>query len=86
MTVNVVTRPYCPYCSQAIKLLKEKGVDFEQIEIETKEEQAAWKERSGFQTFPQIWANSVHVGGYDDLKKSIESGAFDALLSSGRTG
>lgn len=86
MTVNIVTRPYCPYCKKAIDLLRMKGVDFEEIEIETKEEQIAWKQRSGHQTFPQIWVNSVHVGGFDDLQESVKSGAFDALLSSGRAG
>lgn len=86
MTVNIVTRPYCPYCKKAVDLLRKMGVDFDEIEIETREEQIAWKEQSGHQTFPQIWVNSTHVGGFDDLQKTIDSRAFYALLNPGSAG
>lgn len=33
MAVKIYTKEGCPYCSNAIKLLKERGVDFEEINL-----------------------------------------------------
>jgi len=31
MAVTIYTRPFCPYCVQAVDLLKKKNVGFEEI-------------------------------------------------------
>jgi glutaredoxin 3 len=60
---------YCPYCTRAEMLLKQRGVtEIEKIRIDTQPEQrAAMMERTGRRTVPQIYIGDTHVGGYDDL-------------------
>jgi glutaredoxin 3 len=76
---------WCPYCSRARELLKSKGVDFEEIDIEARP--AARTEmmaRSGGRhTVPQIFIGATHVGGCDDLHALEASGRLDTLLKTG---
>jgi glutaredoxin 3 len=41
------------------------------------------QERSGRNTFPQIFVGSVHVGGCDDLFALDGEGKLDGLLKTG---
>lgn len=71
----------CPYCLRAEKLLKQKGVDLESIDVGGRPE--LWKEmekRSGRNTVPQIWIGDVHVGGCDDLHALERQGKLDEML------
>ncbi|TNF35820.1 MAG: glutaredoxin 3 [Gammaproteobacteria bacterium] len=73
----------CPYCIRAERLLTQKGVDLEKIDVGGRPE--LWKEmekRSGRNTVPQIWIGDIHVGGCDDLHALEKQGKLDALLSS----
>ena len=80
--VTIYTRPFCPYCSRALALLGEKGADF--TEIEAGMDPALRQEmmqRSGRNTFPQIFVGEQHIGGCDDMMALEEQGKLDALLS-----
>ena len=80
--VTIYTRPFCGFCSQAIRLLREKKVAFTEIEagfdpVKRRE----MIDRSGRTTFPQIFVGDTHVGGCDELLELDRTGKFDALLS-----
>lgn len=80
--VTIYTRPFCPYCSRAVALLSEKGADF--TEIEAGMDPALRQEmmqRSGRNTFPQIFVGDRHIGGCDDMMALEEQGKLDALLA-----
>ena len=80
--VTIYTRPFCPYCSRALALLNEKGADF--TEIEAGMDPALRQEmmqRSGRNTFPQIFVGDQHIGGCDDMMALEEQGKLDALLA-----
>ena len=80
--VTVYTKPYCPYCSRALALLKQKGVEID--EIEAAGDMALRQEmiqKSGRSTYPQIFIGDRHVGGCDDLMALDRSGGLDPLLS-----
>jgi glutaredoxin 3 len=82
--VTVYTRPGCPYCTRAVGLLNDKGVKFNEINAAaTPELRAEMQERSGRNTFPQIFVGSVHVGGCDDLFALDSQGKLDGLLATG---
>lgn len=82
--VTIYTRPGCPYCIRAVGLLNEKGVQFNEINAgATPELRAEMQERSGRNTFPQIFVGSVHVGGCDDLFALDNAGKLDGLLATG---
>lgn len=80
--VEVFTGALCPYCFSAKKLLKSKGVEFEEIDVTFKpglrKEMAA---RAGSTSVPQIWINGNHVGGCDELHALERKGELDALLA-----
>lgn len=73
----------CPYCVRARKLLTEKGVDYEMINIvEVEGARDEMIKRSGLKTIPQIFINDYHVGGCDDLYAADDAGKLDELLNS----
>lgn len=82
--VVTYTVDYCPYCKKAKSLLREKGVEFEDIDItnnETKMRQKLGEMTGGHTTVPQIFINNVHIGGYTDLKELNDSGKLDEMLA-----
>lgn len=79
--VVIYTRPFCGFCARAIKLLNDKGVPFTEIEAGMDPaKRREMMERSGRNTFPQIFVGGAHVGGCDDLMALERAGKLDALL------
>lgn len=65
----------------ARELLRRKGVDYEEIPVDSDRERRAEMERiSGRRTVPQIFIDQTHVGGYDDLADLDHKGQLDPLL------
>ena len=61
--VTVYTKPFCPYCSRALGLLQQKGVEIN--EIEAASDMALRQEmiqKSGRATYPQIFIGDRHIG------------------------
>lgn len=72
---------FCPYCMRARRLLKNKGVEFEEIRVGSGN--SLWREmeeKSGRNTVPQIFINGESVGGYDDIALLNQQGELDAKL------
>lgn len=79
--VVVYATGLCPYCRWARQLLKDKGVEFEEIRVDHHPERRAEMEaRSGRYTVPQIFIGEHHVGGYDDMAALDRAGELDLLL------
>jgi glutaredoxin 3 len=75
---------WCPYCSRARDLLRSKGVEIEEIDVDARPElRAEMTARSGRRTVPQIFIGTTHVGGCDDLHELEASGRLDTLLKTG---
>ncbi len=83
-SIVVYSTHWCPYCNMAKRLLREKGQEWEEIDVEAQpERRREMMERSGRHTVPQIWIGERHVGGYDDLAALEVAGLLDALLETG---
>jgi glutaredoxin 3 len=82
-TVKMYTTAVCPYCIQAKRVLKSRGVDaIEEIRIDANpEERTRMMEITGRRTVPQIFIGSTHVGGCDDLMALDERGGLLPLLA-----
>jgi len=82
--VTIYTASLCPYCHMAKELLRNKGVDFNEIDVTGKSDlRSAMREKAGGRnTVPQIWVGETHVGGCDDLHCLERSGKLDGLLRS----
>jgi len=76
---------WCPYCSRARELLKSKGVDFEEIDVDARPEARTemMALSGGRRSVPQIFVGATHVGGCDDLHALEDSGRLDTLLKTG---
>ena len=74
---------WCPYCARARRLLEEKGVQIEEIDVDARPgARAEMIERSGGRSsVPQIFVGDTHVGGSDDLHALAASGGLDRLLA-----
>ena len=79
--VVIYTKPWCGYCSRAKRLLRSKGVEFEEIDVSldrAREEEMICRARRS--TVPQIFIDGRHVGGSDDLAALEAMGELDPLL------
>lgn len=80
--VEIYTTPTCPYCHAAKAMLRDKGVDYSEIDVLDPEMRASMTQRAhGRRTVPQIFVGETHVGGYDDMAALERSGKLDPLLS-----
>jgi glutaredoxin 3 len=82
--VVIYTKPFCPYCSRALKLLRDKGVAFDEIDdaaFDADKKRAMVAKANGRATFPQIFIGERHVGGCDDLMAMDRAGELDRLLA-----
>ena len=72
----------CPYCQRAAALLKKKGIDYEEIMVDSEpERRAEMIQRAGGRTsVPQIFIGDHHAGGCDDLYDLEFDGELDSLL------
>jgi glutaredoxin 3 len=73
----------CPFCVQAERLLKSKGItEIEKIRVDLQPEQRdAMMAKTGRRTVPQIYIGETHVGGFDDLSALDRAGGLDKLLA-----
>jgi glutaredoxin 3 len=80
--VKIYTRHWCGYCTAAERLLKDKGVAFENIDCTGDREKRQWLvEVTGSTTVPQIFIDGQAIGGYDDMRALERSGELDKLLA-----
>ncbi len=81
--VTIYTKPFCPYCSRALSVLKKKGADVTEIEagFDPELRREMIQRSGGGSTYPQIFIGDTHVGGCDDMMALDYSGELDKLLN-----
>jgi glutaredoxin 3 len=81
--VKMYTTAVCPYCVQAKRILRAKGVEtIEEIRVDSQpQERIAMMELTGRRTVPQIFIGATHVGGCDDLMSLDSRGGLEPLLN-----
>jgi len=82
--ITLYTKDYCPHCTKAKTLFKQKGVQTQVVEIDITHDEKLqaemMKKSGGRRTVPQIFIGETHVGGADDLYALNSAGKLDALL------
>ena len=83
--IEIYTKFGCPFCARAMRLLDEKGADYEEYELNSNPgKRDEMVERAGGRTtVPQIFIDGRHVGGSDDLAELERAGRLDPLLEAG---
>jgi glutaredoxin 3 len=81
--VEIYTKDWCGYCARAKRLLREKGIDFQDHDITLGGPQAEEMvmRAKGRTSVPQIFIDGVHVGGCDDLMALNADGMLDRMLA-----
>ncbi|HEX2764057.1 MAG TPA: glutaredoxin 3 [Allosphingosinicella sp.] len=85
--VEIYTKFGCPYCARAMRLLDEKGVEYEEYEINSTpgKREEMLSRAPGRTTVPQIFIDGRHLGGSDDLAELQRSGRLDPMLTAEAT-
>lgn len=81
--VEIYTKAFCPYCSRAMRLLVDKGVEPVEYDITMggPQRQEMIQRANGRTTVPQVFIDGAHVGGSDDLAALDARGGLDPLLA-----
>lgn len=80
---DVYTTMFCPYCVRALQLLRDKGVQINEIQAGADPDlrQEMMQRSNGGYTFPQIFIGETHVGGCDELYALERMGKLDPLIT-----
>ena len=66
--VQVYSTRSCPYCVRAKRLLAERGIAFDEIDVSDDAElRADLIRRTGRRTVPQIFIDGKAIGGFEEL-------------------
>ncbi len=80
--VTVYTRNGCPYCTAALSLLSKKGAKVTEYNASINPAyRAEMMDKSGRNTFPQVFIGATHAGGCDDIHTLDSRGELDRLLA-----
>lgn len=79
--ITVYTKQRCPHCVRAKRLLERKGVAFEEVSVEGRDDLRDWLvETTGQRTVPQIFAGERSLGGFSDVDALEREGRLDGAL------
>lgn len=80
--IKIYTTAFCPYCTMAKHLLRQKGVsEWEEIRIDRSPKYfMEMMSQTGCRTVPQIFIGTRHIGGFSELNMLNRQGKLDNLL------
>ncbi len=68
LQATIYTARYCPHCTRAKNLLKERKITYREIDItEDQKTREEVEKRTGWMTVPMIFIGEKFIGGADDL-------------------
>lgn len=80
--VKMYTTAFCMFCFQAKRLLKSKGVSFQEIDVSMdRETRRQVAEETGHRTVPMIFIGDEFIGGSSELHALEASGQLDEMLA-----
>jgi len=79
--VMMYTTTVCPFCVQAKRLLRERGIPYDEINVEDDGDLRSEMvtRAGGRRTVPQIFIDDAHVGGYEELRTLADGGGLAHL-------
>ena len=73
LDVAVFSRPGCPHCARAKGMLRDAGIEFEELVLNRDYTDRSLRAISDVNTFPQVFINAARIGGADELNTWLES-------------
>ena len=82
VNVDIYTTPYCPFCIRAKKLLANKKVEFNEIDLSENPDkfEEMLSKSNGARTVPQIFVNGEHIGDCDHIHDLDQKGELNKIL------
>ncbi|MDH3977726.1 MAG: glutathione peroxidase [Gammaproteobacteria bacterium] len=68
LSVTVMTRKGCPHCVRAKGLLREAGIEFEELLLNRDYTDRTLRAVAAANTFPQVFIDGAQIGGADELE------------------
>jgi len=72
--VSVFSRPGCPHCVRAKGLLRDAGLEFEELVLNRDYTDQTLRAVADATTYPQVFVDGELIGGADELEKWLQSG------------
>ena len=83
--ITMFSKTSCPYCVKATQLLNEYPVTLQTYELDNISNGPiianTLKKQTGRTTVPNIFVYGKNIGGYDELKRMIDSGEFQSVIA-----
>ena len=80
--IEMYTTEWCGYCVRAKTLLKQRGLEFEEIRLDSDPNfRTKLQELTGGWTVPQILIDGKPIGGYSELYALDRAGRLDGLAA-----
>jgi len=80
--IQLYTTAWCGYCERAKVLLRQRGLEYEEIRVDDQPDfRARLQELTGGWTVPQILIDGEPIGGYTELWQLDKTGRLAELLA-----
>lgn len=68
LAVTLLTRSGCAFCAQAKAMLRERGIEFDELSLNKEISGRSLRAIAAADTFPQVFIDGEHIGGADELQ------------------
>jgi glutaredoxin 3 len=80
--ITVYTTEPCPYCARVKGLLRSRGLEFTEINLQKDPQgRAELARKTGMMTFPQVLVEDRLIGGFNETHAAAQDGSLDRLLA-----
>ena len=82
--IEMYTTASCAFCTAAKMLLKQRGLDYAEIRVDTEiAKRDEMLQRAHRRTVPQIFINDQHIGGFEERAAAAKDGKLAQLTGNG---
>lgn len=82
--MQIYTTPVCPFCVRAKRLLAERDIAYDEVDVSADDAlRAEVMRRTGRRTVPQIFIDAKSIGGYEELAALDAAGSLAGLRGDG---
>lgn len=78
LDVTVFAREGCPFCVRAKGMLRDAGIEFEELVLNRDYSESSLRAVAGASTVPQVFINGDRIGGSDELENYLAERNRDA--------
>jgi uncharacterized protein len=77
--LEIAVLPGCPWCASALEILEAYNIPHRVITVDNDVTFQQCQQRSGMNTFPQVFIDGTTIGGFDNLERLQRSGELLTL-------